>query len=143
MSLLFEPLKINQTTINNRICLPSMVIGGYSDETGMVSEKNIEHYQSFAKGGTGLIIQEATCPSTYGKVAEDQLGVWSDDHIPGLKKIADAVHAEGATILVQLCHAGVTAIEEETFCPSEYSCTKNDRFRKGTALTLEHIKNSG
>ncbi len=140
MSLLFEPLQINHTVIKNRICLPSMVIGSYSDESGMVSEKNIEHYVSFAKGGTGLIIQETASPSTYGKVADDQLGVWSDEHIPGLKKIADAVHAEGTTILAQICHAGVTAIEEETFCPSEYSCTKNDRFRTGTPLTLEHIK---
>lgn len=140
MGLLFEPLRIGAKTIRNRICLPSMVIGSFSDETGMATAKNIEHYVSFAKGGAGLLVQEATCPSTYGKVAEDQLGIWSDEHIPGHAQIAEAVHAEGALIVMQLCHAGVTAIEEETFCPSAYSCTKNDRFRTGTPLTPEHIR---
>lgn len=140
MALLFEPLTIRNKTIRNRICLPPMVIGSFSDENGMVTRSNIEHYAGFAKGGVGLIIQESTSPSTYGKVAEDQLGIWHDDHIPGHRKIAEAVHAEGAAIVMQLCHAGVTSIEEETFCPSAYSCTKNDRFRTGTPLTLEHIR---
>lgn len=95
MERLFTAWKLKNLEIQNRICVPPMVCFGWSDESGMVVDKNVEHYRAMAKGGPGLIIQEATCVSENGRLSRDQLGIWSDAHVPGLKRIVEAVHGEG------------------------------------------------
>jgi 2,4-dienoyl-CoA reductase-like NADH-dependent reductase (Old Yellow Enzyme family) len=115
--------KINGLEIKNRIVLPPMVCFTFSDEKGFVSEKNIKHYESIAKGGAGLIIVEATCVSKNGRLSTDQLGIWSDDFIDGLSKITEACHRHGATVVVQLHHAGLRTpktVNEDTISSSDY-----------------------
>ena len=63
MERLFTAWKLKNLEIQNRICVPPMVCFGWSDESGMVVDRNVEHYRAMAKGGPGLIIQEATCGS--------------------------------------------------------------------------------
>lgn len=139
MALLSDPLKIKNLTIKNRICVPPMVCYHWADESGQVTEKNIRHYQSIARGGAGLIIQEAACVSPDGRLSMDQLGIWRDEQIPGLKKITQAVHDEGVPIFIQLHHAGVLGAGEDLVCPSEYDCVFRDRPRHGRAMTAEEI----
>lgn len=134
-----ETLKIRNTTIKNRICLPPMVCFGYSDDSGMATEKNIEHYRAYAKGGTGLLIQEATCISPEGRLSNNQLGIWDEAQMPGMAQIAEAVHAEGGAIVVQLHHAGVVGIADEPLCPSAYTITNKDTNKTGKAMTMEEI----
>ncbi len=140
MSKMFESLTIGRRTIENRVVVPAMVCGGYSEAGGFATDKNTEHYRALAAGGAGLIIQEATSVSNYGLVQADQLGVWSDAHIDGLKRIAEAVHDEGGSIVVQLCHGGVVSIEETTYCPSDYHCVKGGKEKNGVALTMDRLK---
>ena len=63
---MFEPVTVGSIQTRNRICIPPMVIYHISDESGMVKPQNVEHYRALARGGAGLIIQEATlrggCP---------------------------------------------------------------------------------
>ena len=141
MDRLFESFSIKGVEIKNRVCMPPCVVYGVSDESGMAKDNNIAHYKSLAKGGPGLIIQEATCVSPYGKLLPDQLGLWSDEQIPGLKRIVDAVHAEGVPIFIQLHHAGVVGIEDGAMCcSSDYELTHKDVLKKGRAMTGEEIK---
>ena len=120
MKQLTDAVTLGQVTVKNRICLPPMVIYNLSLPGGIASEENVVHYRAMAEGGFGLIIQEATCVSPEGLLHPSQLGIWSDDQIPGLRRITDAVHGAGSRILVQLHHAGLVACTERHFCPSPY-----------------------
>jgi 2,4-dienoyl-CoA reductase-like NADH-dependent reductase (Old Yellow Enzyme family) len=57
-------------------------------------------------GGTGLIIEEATAVSPEGRITPADLGIWSDDHVPGLKRIVNFIHRHGAVAGIQIAHAG-------------------------------------
>jgi 2,4-dienoyl-CoA reductase-like NADH-dependent reductase (Old Yellow Enzyme family) len=61
---------------------------------------------SRAVGGAGLIISEATSVSPEGRISPGDLGIWKDEHIPGLKRIVDFIHQQGAVAGIQLAHAG-------------------------------------
>ena len=65
---MFDPVGIGSIRTRNRICIPPMVIYHISDETGTVKPQNVEHYRALARGGAGLIIQEATCISPEGRL---------------------------------------------------------------------------
>ena len=141
MDKLFEPFKIRNTVIKNRICMPPCVAYGFGNKNGMVTDKNVEHYKSIAKGGAGLIIQEATCVDPQGKLLREQLGLWSDEHIQGHKKIVDAVHSQGVPIFVQLHHAGVVGIGDDAMlCSSDYELIHRNTLKKGRAMTVNEIK---
>ena len=140
MNELFTPWKLKNVEVKNRICVPPMVCFGWNGEDGMASERNAEHYRLLAKGGAGLIIQEATCVSPDGKLSKDQLGIWCDEQVPGLKRIVEAVHSEGVPILLQIHHAGIISETEDPVCPSDYSFTFKGLPRSGRELTKEEIK---
>lgn len=137
---LFQSFNIKNLTIQNRIAVPPMVMYHWSDDTGIVSKKHIAHYEAIAKGGVGLIIQEATCVNKQGRLADSQLGIWEDAHIDGLRKITDAVHQHHVPIFVQLHHAGVMGISDPNVCPSNYECVFRDQLKKGRELTIHEIK---
>lgn len=133
---LSDTLEIRGRTLRCRVAVPPMYIGPFSGPNGIATEKTVKHYASMAKGGAGLIIQEATCVTADGLLAPDQLGIWSDEHIPHLKAVTDAVHAAGGTIVVQLHHAGAVSSCEDIVAPSEYTV----RERTARALTLDEIE---
>jgi NADPH2 dehydrogenase len=124
MHSLFTSQKIKNLEIKNRIVLPPMVCFTFAAEDGFVSEKNIKHYEEIAKSGTGLIIVEATCVNKNGRLSIDQLGIWSDDYIEGLSKIAQVCHKNGAKVFIQLHHAGLRthkSVSEDIITSSDYN----------------------
>src|SRR5207253_3024944 len=56
-----------------------------------------------------LVIVEATGVTADGRISHGDVGLWSDEHIPGLARIVDFLHAEGTTAGIQLSHAGAKA----------------------------------
>lgn len=104
MSLLFTPLQIKNITLKNRIAVSSMC--QYSSEEGFASDWHLVHLGSRAIGGAGLIIQEASAISPEGRITSQDLGIWTDEHIPMLKRITDFIHANGSIAGIQLAHAG-------------------------------------
>jgi NADPH2 dehydrogenase len=78
----------------------------YMAEDGLANEWHLVQYATRAVGQAGLVIVEATAVSPEGRISADDLGIWRDDQIPGLKRIADAIHREGGKIGIQLAHAG-------------------------------------
>lgn len=139
MDLLFQPFQIKNLNIKNRICFPPVVCYSAGREDGFVTEQHIEHYRNIAKGGTGLIIQEATCVDKMGRLSRRQLGIWEDGQIDGLSGIVKAVHEEGCPILIQIHHAGAAGVEKELLCPSNYCFQKNGSQNIGREMTIEEI----
>jgi 2,4-dienoyl-CoA reductase-like NADH-dependent reductase (Old Yellow Enzyme family) len=78
----------------------------YSAVDGYASDWHLVHLGSRAVGGAGLIIQEATSVSPEGRISPGDLGIWSDDHLPMLKRITDFIHDNGSIAGIQLAHAG-------------------------------------
>ncbi len=138
MKKLFTKFTIKNVKMKNRICVPPMVIGFRED--GYVAPENVERYSELAKGGAGLIIQEATCVNVDGKLSQKQLGIWNDDQIVGLKSIVDVVHEEGCPIFIQIHHAGVVGISKEPMCPSTYEYKNYAGSVTSHEMTREDIK---
>jgi 2,4-dienoyl-CoA reductase-like NADH-dependent reductase (Old Yellow Enzyme family) len=138
LNKLFSAYTIKGVNIKNRICIPPMVTK--TSEDGYVKKETVKRYLALAKGGAGLIIQEATCINPDGRLAKIQLGLWSDDQIAGLKSIVDAVHKEDCKILIQIHHAGVTGISANPLCPSPYEFVSFGRHVVGRVMTTEDIK---
>ena len=105
MSILFTPINIGDVRIKNRF-IHSATYEVMALETGEVSDKLIRRYQNLAKGEVGLIIPGYMYVHPLGKAYKYQTGIHSDDMIPGLRKLVEAVHKEGCKIAFQLVHAG-------------------------------------
>jgi len=102
---LFEAIQIGGLQFRNRVIMAPMCM--YSaKEDGLVTNWHVTHYASRAVGGVGGVILEATAVTPDGRISAGDLGVWSDDHIDGLRRIADQVKAAGAKAGIQLAHAG-------------------------------------
>jgi NADPH2 dehydrogenase len=141
MTELFSGISIKGFSVKNRIALPPMVNFGWSDDKGFVSEKHVRHYDRIAKNEAGIVIVEATCISKDGRVADSQLGIWSDEHVEGLKKITSACHKYGAIVLIQIHHSGLVVkdiISEFAYGPS--AIEGNPGTRELTIEQMEKIK---
>ncbi|AKL97290.1 NADH:flavin oxidoreductases, Old yellow enzyme family [Clostridium aceticum] len=124
---LFSPKKIGTMTVRNRIVMTAM--GNYLAEAdGCVSDADIAFYGARAKGGVGLVITECACINLeIGKGNCHQMAVDNDEHIEGLKKLADEIHKYGSAIAVQIYHPGrqgIAAINGNTTmqAPSATEC---------------------
>jgi 2,4-dienoyl-CoA reductase-like NADH-dependent reductase (Old Yellow Enzyme family) len=103
-STLFSPFKLAGVTFPNRIVVSPMC--EYSSKDGFANDWHLVHLGSRAVGGAGLVFTEASAVSPEGRISPQDLGLWKDDHIPGLKRIVDFLHSQGARAGVQLAHAG-------------------------------------
>jgi 2,4-dienoyl-CoA reductase-like NADH-dependent reductase (Old Yellow Enzyme family)/thioredoxin reductase len=118
---LFAPIKIKSLDLVNRAVMPPMGTN-LGNPDGTVSEANLAYIKRRARGGAGLIITEISSVHPSGSVLPNQLGVYDDRFIPGLKKIVDAVHAAGSKAALQLHHAGRESLyllqEKKAIAPS-------------------------
>ena len=140
MADLFSPISIKGIKIKNRIVLPPMVRFGWSGEEGFVSDKHIKHYSQIAEGGAGLIIIEALAIAKDGRIGETQLGIWSDDHIEGIGKIAEACHRYGSVVTAQIHHAGLKTPASVSIIASAPSDFKKNGHLVAKALSVEEIQ---
>src|SRR6478672_6118207 len=104
---LLQPLTLRGLTLRNRLVVAPMC--QYSVTDGFVGDYHLVHLGRFALGGFGLVIVEATGVTADGRISHGDVGLWSDEHIPGLARIADFLRAEGAAAGIQLSHAGSKA----------------------------------
>jgi len=102
---LFSPIKIKSLELINRVVMPPMGTN-LGNPDGTVSEANLAYIKRRARGGAGLIITEISSVHPSGSAIGNELGAYDDLFIPGLKKIADAVHAAGSKVSLQLHHSG-------------------------------------
>ena len=101
----FSPIAWGKLQLKNRIVMAPMCM--YSaDEHGFVSPFHFAHYTARAYGGVAMVITEATSVEARGRISTQDLGIYDDRHVVGLKKLVDEVHVAGSLIAIQLAHAG-------------------------------------
>jgi 2,4-dienoyl-CoA reductase-like NADH-dependent reductase (Old Yellow Enzyme family)/thioredoxin reductase len=104
----FAPLLIGPAEAPNRLALaPVKTALGGTD--GLASQRHVEYYRRRAVGGAGLIIVEPLYVNPLGKEHPRQLGAHSDEVVPGLREITEAIHCSGSVAFAHLNHAGRAA----------------------------------
>ncbi len=104
MTDLFSSYQLKDVTLKNRIAIPPMC--QYMADEGLVNDWHKVHYASLARGGSGLVIVEATAVAPEGRITPHCLGLWNDAQADQLREIAAAIKAAGAVPGIQIAHAG-------------------------------------
>jgi 2,4-dienoyl-CoA reductase-like NADH-dependent reductase (Old Yellow Enzyme family)/NADPH-dependent 2,4-dienoyl-CoA reductase/sulfur reductase-like enzyme len=105
---LLNPGRIGSLELKNRVVLPAMDMN-LCDE-GVITAGEIAHYTARASGGAGMVITGSGAVSwPVGATSRHQPGLSDDRFIPGLRALADSVHAAGGRLCIQLCHHGKVA----------------------------------
>lgn len=125
MTDLFSPVTLGDLALANRIVMAPMT----RDRAGpgdVPTATMVEYYRQRATAG--LIITEGTQPSAAGKGYYRTPGIHSAAQVAGWKAVADAVHAAGGALVMQLMHCGRAAVQAnkdpdaETIAPSAIPC---------------------
>ncbi|WP_342641365.1 NADH:flavin oxidoreductase/NADH oxidase [Rhodoligotrophos ferricapiens] len=103
-SHLFSPLQLREVKIPNRIVASPMCL--YSAVDGFANDWHFVHYGKLATGGAGLVFVEATGVEADGRITHGCTGLWKDEQMEPLARIADFIRSEGAVPGIQLGHAG-------------------------------------
>ena len=108
MADLFEETRLNGMVLANRF-VRSATWEGMADDDGSATPRLVDYIVALARGGVGLIISSHAYVHRNGQAGPRQLGVYSDDLLPGLTAMADAVHENNGKMVLQLAHAGFFA----------------------------------
>lgn len=136
---LFSPFQIKDVTLKNRIVMSPMCMYSSHKEDGMVQNWHLTHYVSRAVGQVGLIMVEATAVTPQGRISNQDLGIWSDDHIPGLKTLVNMIKEQGAKTAIQIAHAGRKSMTDgDIIAPS--SIAFNEKSKTPVEMSGEVIK---
>lgn len=100
---LFSPLSLGKLQLRNRIIMAPMT-RSRSDADGVPSDLMVEYYRQ--RAGAGLIVSEGVAPSADGLGYCRTPGIYNDEQVAAWRKVTDAVHEEGGTIVAQLMHVG-------------------------------------
>lgn len=133
---LYENFKLKNLNLKNRFVMPPMCM--YMAKDGFVNDFHYAHYHARAIGGVGLIIVEAAGIEPNGRITYGDLGIWDDKYIPGLKRLADVIHEQGAEAGIQLNHAGRKSKTDDVVGPSKISY--NEKYAIPRELTKKEIK---
>jgi 2,4-dienoyl-CoA reductase-like NADH-dependent reductase (Old Yellow Enzyme family) len=123
-SKLFSPIQLAGIAFPNRVFVSPMC--QYSSEDGFSNDWHLVHLGSRAVGGAGLVMTEAAAVLAEGRITPQDLGLWKDDHIAGLKRIVEFLHGQGARAAVQLAHAGRKASMARPWAPEQRSLTPGE-----------------
>ncbi len=99
--MLLSPVNFRNLRLRNRVVwLP--VVSWLAEEDGFVTDALIERYRRRAQGGVGLLVIEAT--GVLDRRSPKLIKICDDKYMPGLEKLVQAIHDEGAKVSVQLIH---------------------------------------
>ncbi|WP_439499250.1 NADH:flavin oxidoreductase/NADH oxidase [Bosea sp. (in: a-proteobacteria)] len=101
---LFDPFDLKSVTLRNRIVASPMC--QYSAEEGVVNEWHRAHLAGLARGGSGLVVIEATGVSPEGRITPGCLGLWNDAQAAALAPAVEDIRKAGAVAGIQIGHAG-------------------------------------
>lgn len=97
---LLEPITIGNMTLKNRIMFPPLTTG-YEERDGSIGERSLAFYERLAKGGVSYIVIGDVAPC---RTASPTPKLYDPSQIPAFKKLADACHAHGAKVALQMFH---------------------------------------
>ena len=101
---LFTSFQLRSVTFRNRLVVSPMC--QYCAAFGRAGDWHFAHHARFALGGVGGAVIEATGVTPEGRITTGCLGLWDDDQVPGLARIASLYHGQGIPVGIQLAHAG-------------------------------------
>ena len=140
---LLRPGKINGMEMRNRFIAGPME-KAMANLDGTLNERYIHYSRERAKGGVALIQLESIYVRPEGRGNPFQVGCHDDAVIPGLRKIADAIHEYGAKLTMELNHGGrqasITASQRQPIAPSVVPCTFIDPGSVPREMTYEDIE---
>jgi len=106
---LLSPGRIGSLELRNRIIVTAMGVS-LAEQDGVCGERLIAYHEAQARGGAGLIVMGVTGVAwPVGAVQPNQTAISDDRFVPGLRRLAEAVHAHGTKIAAQLHHGGLVA----------------------------------
>ena len=139
--MLFSPITIRNQSFKNRIVMSPMCMYSCLEQDGKVTDFHYTHYISRAIGQTGLIMTEATAVQPEGRISPNDLGIWADEHIDGLRKLNDNIHSYGSKTGIQLAHAGRKAVlDGKVHAPSPIRF--NDTYKQPQEMTASDINST-
>jgi 2,4-dienoyl-CoA reductase-like NADH-dependent reductase (Old Yellow Enzyme family)/thioredoxin reductase len=137
---LLKPITVGSMEIPNRVVMPP--IEPMLGKNGVVTDRGVAYLKRRAQSGAGLIITEIISVHPFGSVSPVQLGLFEDHFIPGLHRLVDVVHEQGAKIAAQLHHCGRESLFQlekgQAMGPSAVSSVVYPGTPK--AMTVENIK---
>lgn len=102
MTTAFEPVTAGRLTLRNRVVMAPMT---RNRAYGTVPTDDMATYYS-QRAGAGLVVTEGIQPSAIGQGYVDTPGLHTDDQVAAWRRVTDAVHAAGGTIVAQVMHTG-------------------------------------
>lgn len=105
---LFQSLQIGNLILPNRVVMTTVKLG-YGNKKGEVNRRHIAFYRRRAEGKVGLMTAEPMYVQLNGRELPTQLGIHSDELVPGLRQLTEAVHAADGRIMAHINHAGRAA----------------------------------
>ncbi len=101
---LFEPIRIGNCKIKNRIAMAPMNTVFSMDNQGYPNEQIMAYYAARAKGGTGLILTECVLGTRLASrfPYTSNLHLFDGTHLPGLEELVETIHAFDAKVFIQL-----------------------------------------
>ncbi|KAJ3364561.1 hypothetical protein GGF32_001661 [Allomyces javanicus] len=135
---LFRPLTVRKVTFANRIVVSPK--RQFSAHDGFATDEHLVHLGQYALRGVGLAMVEATAVAPEGRGSRGCLGLWNDEQIAPLKRIADFYHAHRGKIGIQVSHAS-----RKAWADPEASCVKDPLAQSNlmvmpAELSVEHIR---
>ena len=105
-SALFSPLSIRSLTLRNRLWVSPLCQYSVTAADGVPTDWHLVHLGSFAAGGAGLVVAEATAVNPEGRISPHDTGIWNDAQAQAWSRVVDFIHSQGAAAGIQLAHAG-------------------------------------
>ncbi|PSS32035.1 hypothetical protein PHLCEN_2v2180 [Hermanssonia centrifuga] len=119
---LFKPIKIRGLELQNRIVLAPLC--QYSGKDGFPTPWHMAHIGGIVSRGPGLSFIEATAVVPEGRITPEDLGIWSDEHIPAFAELTTFAHSQNQKIAIQLAHAGRKASTLAPWLPQNQIATE-------------------
>jgi 2,4-dienoyl-CoA reductase-like NADH-dependent reductase (Old Yellow Enzyme family) len=117
MSALFTPLTLRGTTFRNRLWVAPLCQYSVEERDGVPTDWHLVHLGSFALGGAGLVMTEATAVNSEGRISPEDTGIWNEKQVDAWARITAFIRSQGAVPGIQLAHAGRKASTWRPFAP--------------------------
>lgn len=108
LELAFEPFRSKRLSLTGRL-LRAPMWSGTADDNGCVTDATVEFYMRLAGQGLGMITTGFAFVNPGSRAVPRMLGVSGDEHVPGLRRLVDSLHAKGDKVCLQIAHCGLNA----------------------------------
>ncbi|MEK7770198.1 MAG: FAD-dependent oxidoreductase, partial [candidate division NC10 bacterium] len=140
---LFEPFRVGTFTLRNRVKYAACSVSNFNTEDGFITDREYARMDVIARTGCGLITNQGAYPDSRGegKAYMRQLSISDDRYVPGLRKIADMLHAGGAVAIQQILHGGRYGGINLAYALQPSATPQTLRhFRKPKEMSVEEIR---